>query len=51
MSLKTAFPQQGIKNLHHIMDEVLVIEKKWTEIENIREYYEFFTEHEREFET
>ena len=32
------------------MDETPVAEKKWTQIANIREYYDFFREHESEFE-
>lgn len=32
------------------MDETPVAEKKWTQIANIREYYDFFIEHESEFE-
>lgn len=32
------------------MDEEVVDVKKWTELENVRIYYDFFKEHEREFE-
>lgn len=32
------------------MDETPIAEKKWTQIANIREYYDFFREHESEFE-
>lgn len=31
------------------MDEERVDVKQWTELENVREYYQFFKEHEREF--
>ena len=31
------------------MDENPVDIKKWTELENVRAYYEFFKQHEREF--
>ncbi len=32
------------------LDEIPVTTKKWTELENIRIYHEFFKEHEKEFE-
>lgn len=31
------------------MDEEVVDVKKWTELKNVREYYEFFKKHEKEF--
>ena len=31
------------------LDSVPVAEKKWTELENVRAYYDFFKSHEREF--
>jgi hypothetical protein len=31
------------------LDSVPVTEKKWTELENVRIYYDFFKEHGREF--
>lgn len=31
------------------LDEEIVDVKKWTELENVREYYDFFKEHENEF--
>ena len=33
------------------LDEDPVDVKRWTELENVRVYYEFFREHEGEFET
>lgn len=32
------------------MDEEVADVKKWTELENVRAYYEFFKKHENEFE-
>ena len=32
------------------MDEDVVDVKRWTELKNVRSYYEFFKKHEREFE-
>lgn len=32
------------------MDEEVVDVKKWTELKNVRAYYEFFKKHEKEFE-
>ena len=32
------------------LDDVPVREKKWTELENVRSYYDFFKEHSEEFE-
>ena len=32
------------------MDEEIVDVKKWTELANVRSYYEFFKRHEKEFE-
>ena len=32
------------------MDENPVDVKRWTELQNVREYYDFFKKHEREFE-
>jgi hypothetical protein len=31
------------------LDEEPVDVKRWTELKNVREYYAFFKEHEREF--
>jgi hypothetical protein len=31
------------------LDSVPVTEKKWTELENVRTYYDFFEEHKHEF--
>ncbi|GKZ02749.1 hypothetical protein ANS017_19220 [Paraclostridium bifermentans] len=31
------------------LDEDPVRVKKWTELENVRNYYDFFKEHEKEF--
>jgi predicted ATPase len=31
------------------LDSVPVREKRWTELENVRDYYDFFKSHEREF--
>ena len=31
------------------MDEEVVDVKRWTELENVRDYYDFFKKHEREF--
>lgn len=31
------------------LDENPVDIKRWTELENVREYYDFFKEHENEF--
>lgn len=33
------------------MDETPVAVQRWTELKNVRQYYEFFREHEREFES
>jgi predicted ATPase len=32
------------------LDEEVVDVKRWTELKNVRAYYEFFQRHEREFE-
>ena len=32
------------------MDEVPADVKPWTKLDNVKRYYEFFKEHEREFE-
>ena len=31
------------------MDEEIVDVKRWTQLENVRAYYEFFKKHEKEF--